>query len=423
MIDRKIQPELVNIERIQWVKPLVFDVSAHMKLFWMKEVQNETSRLELNFDAGLIREGEGIPQIVQSLLFSGTKVKSAVQIHKSIDALGGYFSSSVSDEGASVTIYALRENLFSIAKIIKDAIQNLAFVESEVEETLQQLASTVRVNKEKVSMISRRAVRKELFQNIPEYAFISESEYYEKADILRYKRFLNQHYLQGLRSISVVGNVEQDDIDAIIDLFGSWTVEEKPSFQKNLDYSVENGPKRIHIKKENALQTSVRLAIPFVNRLHPDYAKLQILITVLGDYFGSRLMANIREDKGYTYGIGALNVEYREFGFFTIATEVGTEVAEATINEVEFEIKRLQNELIPDDELNLVRNYLLGQSLKSADGPYAMLDLYMSAYFYGLDYSYYDHLLDAISHVTSDDLKALAQKYLKWEDFIIVTAG
>ncbi|MFN6084895.1 MAG: M16 family metallopeptidase, partial [Fluviicola sp.] len=123
------------------------------------------------------------------------------------------------------------------------------------------------------------------------------------------------------------------------------------------------------------------------------------------------------------YGIGALNVEYREFGFFTIATEVGTEVAEATINEVEFEIKRLQNELIPDDELNLVRNYLLGQSLKSADGPYAMLDLYMSAYFYGLDYSYYDHLLDAISHVTSDDLKALAQKYLKWEDFIIVTAG
>ncbi len=423
MTDRTTKPNIHAIDKIDWVKPLVFDVTPHLKLYWMKEVQNETARLELNFDAGFIRGERGIPQIVQSLLFSGTNDQTATQIHKSIDALGGYFSSAINDESASISIYSLRENLFEISKIIKNAVQNLVFQETEVTETLHQLSSSVRVNNEKVSMISRRAMRKELFENAPDYGFVSELEFYEFPEIVTYKHFLKRYYHQGLKSISVVGNLEQDTIDAIIDLFGSWSVEEFPVFKTAHDYKVENGPKIIHEPKKDAVQTSVRLVIPFVNRLHPDYLKLQVLITILGDYFGSRLMANIREDKGYTYGIGAMNVEYRYFGFFNIATEVGVEVVKNTINEIEFEVKRLQNELVPEEELNLVKNYLLGQSLKSADGPYAMLDLYMSSQFYGLDYSHYDHLLEAVSHVTSAELMDLAKKYLNWKDFLIVTAG
>ena len=149
----------------------------------------------------------------------------------------------------------------------------------------------------------------------------------------------------------------------------------------------------------------------------------QILQTILGDYFGSRLMSNIREDKGYTYGIGCGVSETFESGHFIIATEVGKEYVEATLNEIKFEIERLQQEEVDSDELTLVKNYLLGQLLKSADGPNAMTDLFIGAFNKGKDLTFYQDVINRINAISAEELKLTAIKYLKWENLTIVTAG
>jgi predicted Zn-dependent peptidase len=159
------------------------------------------------------------------------------------------------------------------------------------------------------------------------------------------------------------------------------------------------------------------------NKTHEDYNDFLILNTIFGDYFGSRLMSNIREDKGYTYGIGTMVAELHETGYFLIATEVGKEVKDATLKEIKVEMERLHTELVSMEELNLVKNYMLGQLLKSADGPYSMTDLFMSVEPYGLSLDFYNASIDSINTITPERIQLLAKKYLNWNDMTIVSAG
>ena len=159
------------------------------------------------------------------------------------------------------------------------------------------------------------------------------------------------------------------------------------------------------------------------HKSHPDYIDFQVLNTILGDYFGSRLMSNIREDKGYTYGIGSGMMDMHETGYFVIVTEVGKEVLTPTMDEIKYELKRLQDEPVPEDELDLVKNYMLGQLLKSADGPYAMLDMFNSVDMYDLTLEFYDDAIRKVKQITPVRIQELAKQYLNFEDFLIVTAG
>jgi predicted Zn-dependent peptidase len=134
-------------------------------------------------------------------------------------------------------------------------------------------------------------------------------------------------------------------------------------------------------------------------------------------------VCNIREDKGYTYGIGTLVGELHETGYFLIATEVGKDVKDATLNEIQKELLRLQTEPVGDDELQLVKNYMVGQLLKSADGPYALTDLFMGVEAYGMTLEFYNKTIDAINKITPERILELANKYLKWENMTVVSVG
>jgi len=116
-------------------------------------------------------------------------------------------------------------------------------------------------------------------------------------------------------------------------------------------------------------------------------------------------------------------MDMNQTGYFVIVTEVGKEVLDKTLHEIKFEMNRLQTELVSEDELGLVKNYMLGQLLKSADGPYAMLDMYNSVDMYDLTLAFYDEAIQKIKNITPARIQELANQYLNFEDFLIVTAG
>lgn len=418
MLNRNQAPELRSIDHIEFVKPQIFDVSPWTKLFFMKEVPNETARVDLYFNAGSIRGNVGVASIVNGLLLSGTKDKSSTDIHNQLDALGAFYESNVGHESAIITIYSLRENMLAILNVMKDAIDNLAFIDHEVEELISDRKQKFFVNMEKVSFLAQRQFQKEIFHGSL-YDRVMEETDYDNFTVEELRSFYREYYLKGLTKLVVVGNFSQNEIDAMIDLTGSWSKEGEVNFEKN----IENRPGYTHIDKEGALQTAVRLGRILFNKSHPDFIDFQVLNTILGDYFGSRLMSNIREDKGYTYGIGSMSAELHETGYFLIATEVGKDVKDATLDEIHKEIDRLRTELVKEEELDLVKNYLLGQLLKSADGPYSLIDLYMGLEAYGLDLEFYNRSIHGIKSITAERIQELAKKYLVWEEFSIVSAG
>jgi zinc protease len=418
MINRALAPELQTIKHIDFLKPRVFDVSPNVHLYWNENVPNDTSRVDLYFDAGTILGTIGLASFVNGLLLSGTKEHTSIEINESIDALGGFFESGVSNENAVISIYALKENMLPVLRIIRDAIHGAIFPEHEVDELLIDRKQKFLVNMEKVNFLAQRAFQQRLFSESI-YGRVSDVKDFDSISRQEIIAFHKDYYLNGLSKMVVVGDLGQDAVDHIIDLFGDWSHAHLPTFEKN----IQNLRGAAHVVKEDAVQSAIRVGRMLFNKTHPDYLDFHILNTILGDYFGSRLMSNIREDKGYTYGIGTMMAELHASGYFLIATEVGKDVREATLLEIQKEIEILQNELVPEDELELVKNYLLGQLLKSADGPYSMTDLYLSVEPYNMDMDFYNKAIESINKITAARIQELAKKYLNWSDMTIVSAG
>ena len=418
MINRTLTPELKEIDQIDFIKPSIFDISSSVKLYSMCEVPNQTSRLDLYFNAGTILGDIGTASFVNSLLLSGTNTKTSIEINNEMDSLGAFFESSVSNENALVSIYALKENMLAVLSILKDAIENVAFLEHEVIELVNDRKQKFRIGMEKVSYLAQRTFQQKLF-NHPIYGRIAEESDFENVSISTLKRFHKDHYLHGLTKVVLIGAFSTDEIDEVIDMTGNWAMDALPTFNEKC----QNEPSKTHVNKEQAVQTAIRVGRMLFNKKDPDFIDFQILNTILGDYFGSRLMTNIREDKGYTYGIGTMVAELTEMGYFLVATEVGSDKKDATLHEIQYEFKRLQTELVSEEELQLVKNYMLGQLLKSADGPYAMMDLFLHVEPFNIGLEYYNQCIESINTITPERIKELAIKYLNWNKMTIVTAG
>ena len=182
-------------------------------------------------------------------------------------------------------------------------------------------------------------------------------------------------------------------------------------------------PIRLREEKEGSVQSSIRFGLPAISRNHPDYFHYSVMNTVLGGYFGSRLQKNIREDKGYTYGIGSAIASLKDAGYFFIATEVGTAVCASALLEIEKEITLLKTDLVADEELDLVRNFMLGSLLGSLENAFSHADKFKNIYFSGLDYSYYTNYIATVKGITAQEIKNIANTYLNWDAMTRVIVG
>ena len=163
--------------------------------------------------------------------------------------------------------------------------------------------------------------------------------------------------------------------------------------------------------------------MPVISRTHPDYMKLRILNTVLGGYFGSRLMLNIREDKGFTYGISSSVIGLKEDAYLSVSTQTGTEYVRPLIEEVFNEIERLRKEKVPEEELKMVKSYLSGELARIFDGPFSICDAYISLIANQLDFEYYDRQFMTVQSITAEELQEVACKYFVRDKFYTSVAG
>ena len=173
----------------------------------------------------------------------------------------------------------------------------------------------------------------------------------------------------------------------------------------------------------NSMQSGIRVGRRLFSRKHPDFNGVFVLNTILGGYFGSRLMTNIREKKGFTYNIYSTADAMLHDGCLYIATEVNGDKSAATLRAIFSEMKKMREKPVSDDELEMVRNYLLGMLLNGLDGPMNISDVVRNLLVEGLPLSAFDELVQAVRNIRPADIQALAQKYLQPEDYWVVQVG
>jgi predicted Zn-dependent peptidase len=271
------------------------------------------------------------------------------------------------------------------------------------------------VNLKKNDFVAGRLIDAYLFGEQHPYGKYSRHEDFESLQRQELQKFYKKYYQQGKLILFVAGKLPTDIESILNDNFGDLVVNDLKVDHKPLQAAPEK--KYRIINDPNGVQGAIRMARAFPNRHHPDFPKAQVLNNVLGGFFGSRLMANIREDKGYTYGIFSYLENHIQDSAWMVSTEVGRDVNEAAIKEIYFEMQRLRDELIDDEELSLVRNYMMGTILGDLNGPFQIIARWKNIILNRLDEHFFYNSINTIKTVTAVELQQLAQKYLKPEEF------
>jgi zinc protease len=421
MLNRTIAPAFKQIENIEFIKPQKHELKNGIPVFVINAGEQSLVRLEIIFQNTSWQLDKPImPSITNSMISEGTHTLSSAEIASKIDYYGAFFQAEFSYDQSSLNLFSLNKYLPETLPIIKEMLTGAIFPEKELDILLINQKQKLKVGLEKNANLARRAFTAALFGNSL-YGYANQLEDYDQVnreDLLNYYKKI---YHPANCTIIISGKIEDNLLSLMEDLFGNWTSEEvKEKFEVNYVSSAE---KLHYIEKLDALQSAIRIGIPFVNRTHPDFIGLQVLNTALGGYFGSRLMNNIREDKGYTYGIGSGIASLENAGYFFIATEVGVDVTQQTLIEIEKEVNLLKTDLIDNDELDLIKNYLMGSLLGSLENAFSHAEKFKNLYFFGLGYEYYERYIKTIKTITPQQLKDLANRYWDYNSFFKIIVG
>ncbi|WP_230548059.1 pitrilysin family protein [Mucilaginibacter sp. UR6-11] len=423
MVDRKTAPEFKAIEHINLIKPEKKTLANGSEIFCFNSGDQELVRIEWVFTN--LRFDPVKPLLnmaTNSMLTDGTATLTAAEIADKVDFYGAFLSVDYGFEQSLVTLYSLTKHLGKTLPVVKDILTNSVFPQKELETFIRNQQQKLQVSLQKNDVVARRTFNKALYGNTI-YGLTAELDTFntlQRDDLLAH---FKQMYQPSNCSIIIAGKVDADTLDLLADEFGSgWgnAATAADTTQPVIDRAAEHF---YFIEKPEALQSAIRMGLPLINREHPDFPAVQVLNTVLGGYFGSRLMNNIREDKGYTYGIGSGITSHKQGGALFIATEVGADVCKAATIEIEKEVNRLKTDLVPDEELSLVRNYMLGSLLGSLENVFSHADKFKNLYFSGMDYAYYDRYAQVVKTVTADELLKLANRYLDFDQFYKVIVG
>jgi predicted Zn-dependent peptidase len=300
---------------------------------------------------------------------------------------------------------------------MREMITDANFPESELDIFKQNSQQKLQVNLKKCDFVANRLIDAYLFGEDHPYGKYLSAENYQALSTDQLKAHFKQYYVNGRAVIFVAGKLPADLFEQLNQQFGDLAIT-KNGQSLPAQQLIPAVQKKQHISNDpNGVQAAIRIARPFPNRHHPDFMNVMVLNTLFGGFFGSRLMSNIREDKGYTYGIHSYVQNHIQESAWMISTEAGKDVSEATVTEVYKEMDLLRNTLIDEEELLLVRNYMIGSILGDLDGPFQIIGRWKNIILNDLDEHYFYDSIKVIKSISAEELKALAEKYLKPADF------
>ncbi|MBX3239103.1 MAG: insulinase family protein [Chitinophagaceae bacterium] len=380
--------------------------------------EEDVVQMEWIFDAGNWYENQNlVAASTNHLLKNGTSCKSAFDINEHFEYYGAYLNRHCYNETALISLHSLTKHLGELLPAVREIITDSIFPQEELDIYRQNVKQRLEVNLKKSDFVANRLIDVYLYGAQHPYGKFGTAPEYDMLERAQLVSFYNSYYSNGNCRLFIAGKIPPNLEELLNRSFGDLPLNKnKPADIDHIATPATEKKYRVS-NDENGIQGAIRIACNFPNRHSPDFTKAQVLNTVFGGYFGSRLMRNIREDKGYTYGVHSFMQSHIQQSAWVISTEAGTEVCEAAISEVYREMEALRNEPVPADELLLVKNFLIGSILGDLDGPFHIIGRWKNIILNNLPEDHFNRSVQQIKSVTGEELQALANKYLQPEKF------
>jgi len=424
MLMRKEAPSFVLPMGLNILDSDNFNLNNGIPVHLIKGGSQDVVKIDFVFPAGSVQAPKPlVASFTNTLMQEGTKSYTSSEIAEKIDFYGAFLGQATNYHHAQITLYALTKYLPDVLPVVEDILKCPSFTEHEFEVYLAKKKQDFLVDSEKVKILAFRKSQEVLFGEDHPYGRVAKLKHYDDISTNDLKDFFKKQYASNLCRIIIAGKPDDTLVSQLNMHFGGGDWSNDTVVDDIIPQSIpETGNEHI-ITKDNAVQSAIRIVRQTVSKSHPDFMSLMVLNTLFGGYFGSRLMANLREEKGLTYGISSFLTSYLKAGIIGVSTEVLAEKRTLAVNEIFNEMDKLCQELVPEEELTRVKNFMLGDLMRNLDGPFAVSEAYRGLMGFDMDIDFFKQLETTIAGIQPETIKSLANKYLVKDDFHVVVAG
>ncbi len=416
MLDRKVAPPFLKSDTFELPAYQSSNVNG-IPLFLIPEVQQDVIKIELMFPSGKWFEPKpGVSHFTSNMLEKGTTRLNSSELAEAFDRLGAHIEISAGYDNTAISVYALSKNWKQAIDLLAEMINTPAFDGEELDLMRDIFLQNLKINKEKTSFVVSQLIRKNIYGNHPYGTSLDEKDVLDlTTDQLR--TFHTANFKPSAIFVTAKPSVSINDITSRLQ---SMTSAPDP---RTIVQTITPGNKHEHVDKKDGVQTSLRLGRRSLLRTHPSYPDLLLFSHILGGYFGSRLMKNIREEKGLTYGIYSSINPFIYDSFFVIGADVNKENRDLALEEISKEIKRMRTEPVDGEELEIAKNHFLGSLQSEVANPFSVTDKIKNIQLNNLPKDYYPNLFKRIDRLTKEDLMKVGEEFVHEDSLFVATVG
>ncbi len=400
-----------------------FTLPNGLKVIMVENSKLPRVSLQLFVDVPVVNEREyaGYIGIAGEMLNKGTKNRSKAEIDEAVDFLGASLSTSPNGIYAS----SLTKHLDPLLEIMTDILYNPSFPQAEFDKIKKQNLSALAQAKEDPNAIASNVAQVLRYGSSHPYGEISTEESIDRIDLARCKKYYETYFKPNISYLVVVGDVSLDDIKPRVHKhFGKWAKSANISKKSHTMPLPPDQTQVDFVSKSDAVQSVINVTYPI--NLKPgsaDVIPARVMNTMLGGFFNSRLMQNLRETHGFTYGARSSLSSDELVGSFNAGAAVRNEVTDSSIVQIMKELNAIRSKKLSQSDLDLVKNVMAGSFARSLERPQTIARFALNTFRYNLPKDYYVSYLKRLSSVTADDVLAMARKYIRPDRAHIIVVG
>lgn len=421
MVDRSVQPQIIlPKEGINVLKCNKITTTSKSDIYWINTGELDLIRVSFVFRAGVKYQNRPfVASATLNMLVEGSQNFSSEALSEMLDFYGIYYEANIDRDYTVITVCSVNKFFEPAMEFLQEVVLRPLFLDEELKIYSAKRKQNLKIERTIIDFKARELFAKSLFGENHPYGFASLETDYDTLTTGHLKEFYDSYYCSQNMFCVVSGKIEDKFLQQVASI-----IDAMPSGKKAQHNMAEvNTTYKNYQKIDEVLQSAIRIGVILFDRNHPDYVGMQVLATILGGYFGSRLVKNLREDKGYTYGAFAGLANFESSGYMAISTEVVAEFTEDAIAQIYKEIDSLKTELVTISELQMVKSVMLGEIMRILDGPFAICDVALENIQNGTDNSFVDSTIAKINAIEPSDIKRLANIYLQRNNFVEVVVG
>ena len=422
MLNRTIPPPIYKARLNRFLEPEKQWVNTHLPMYIFQVDTPPVVKFEIVFNTGKRAENNvGAAYFTSKMWLEGTATKSAQEVAEYIAYYGAHIDIWSSEDFTTLQLTCLTKHFGPTLAMLHELLTAPCLPESALPRLKNICKKKLQVEDTKNHRVAYKQLLKALFGDQHAYGRILTKSTADNMNIAAIQSYYQQQWAQPA-TLFLGGHIESSMVDMVKEYFKDYSP--TSAIQSDTKSPIHTLPAtRVHIDKPKSLQSSIYMGIPTIPIHHADYWALHITNTLLGGYFGSRLMQKIREEKGYTYGIQSRLVNWQQANYLLISTDVIKAYQKNTVDAIHTEIRQIQQGNIADEEIQRVKSYMVGNLLNKDNNAFSMMHLFKQVYVHGLTNAYYDKLYQTLSTIDRDTIAKVAQKYLKTDNFTEVIVG